>query len=339
MWAKTVFAPAKINLGLRITGRYANGYHRLESVFVPVSLYDRLTITPSARDEIFYDWGAVDAERKRQLSLGAQKNPLLWKSIAFARQLLNHAGIDLPGIRVIVQKRIPSPAGLGGASTDAAALISALLKLFNRGQEPLFDEQMLREVSSLGADIPYFLFAGLEGKPARLEGLGYELSPITLPELRGWLCVPNFGFSTNTMFAEARKMELPTFRNGEAEKTSPPDRNLSLRLIEIPYSDKLAGEVRVAQNDFGGIAASVFPSEHQALRSAMQNMAETVEQFFPGDWLVGMTGSGAGLFAITDMCIAPQVLHRRTDALRARLGENWQVFPIRNHTVETNIGP
>ena len=213
MLARTVFAPAKINLGLRITGRYANGYHRLESVFVPVSLYDRLTIGSSVRDEVFYDWGFVDTEQKRYLSIGAQGNPLLWKSIAYARMLVEQSGGEIPSIRVFVQKNIPSPSGLGGASTDAATLVFALLKIFSPVPNTELSPAILKQVSALGADIPYFLHAGLKGRPALLEGLGYELAPVDLPELCGWICVPDFGFSTKAMFAEVRKIPLPELRD------------------------------------------------------------------------------------------------------------------------------
>lgn len=336
MLASTVFAPAKINLGLRITGRYANGYHRLESVFVPVSLYDRLVITRAERDEVFYDWGKTTTEQKRHLSLGAQENPLLWKSIAFARTLVEQAGGAIPCIRVTVSKNIPSPSGLGGASTDAAALISNLLRIFSPTPEFRLDGEALRQVSTLGADIPYFLFAGLEGKAAMLNGLGYELTPADLPGLCGWLCVPYFGFSTQAMFAEARKIHFSTISDPPPQL---PNRILALRLNEIPYSDKLADGIKVVQNDFDPIAAALFPAKHQALRKAMRIIAETAKQFFPGQWLVGMTGSGAGIFAMTENRVARRALQERTGMLLTRLGRMWQVFPVRNHSAENIIGP
>ncbi len=339
MRARTVFAPAKINLGLRITGRYANGYHRLESVFVPVSLYDRLTISGAVRDEVFYDWGDVAAGQKRYLSIGAQGNPLLWKSIAYARKLVEHSGGQIPPIRVCVQKSIPSPSGLGGASTDAATLIFTLLKTFSPASNLDLKADLLRQVSGLGADIPFFLYAGLRGRPAMLEGLGYELTAVDLPQLCGWICVPDFGFSTKAMFAEVRKMAYPQIPDSAISEPQLPSRILALRLNEIPYSDKLAEGVKVVQNDFYPIAAALFPSEHQALQLAMRILAETAKQFFPGQWLVGMTGSGAGIFAVTDARLARRALRERMGTMKARLGRAWQVFPVGTHPAENIIGP
>ena len=339
MEARTVFAPAKINLGLRITGRFANGYHQLQSVFVPVSLYDRLTISGSVRDEVFYDWGNASTGQKRQLLIGAQGNPLLWKSIAFARTLVERAGGTIPCIRVTVRKNIPSPSGLGGASTDAAALISTLLQIFTPGSEFTFGPEILKQASALGADIPYFLYAGLKGKPAMLEGLGYELTPADLPELCGWICAPDFGFSTKAMFAEAAKIPFPVIPDVSVTEPQHPSRILALRLNEIPYSDKLADGVKVVQNDFDPIAAALFPAKHQALQLAMRIMGEIVKQFFPGQWLVGMTGSGAGIFAMTENRVTRRALQERTGMLLTRLGRTWQVFPVRSHSVENIIGP
>lgn len=337
MLPRTIFAPAKINLGLRITGRYANGYHRLESLFVPVSLYDRLTIREGVTDAVFYDWGR--RANRREVALGAQKNPLLWKSIAFTRSRIQAAGGDLRPVCVKLTKRIPSPSGLGGASADAAALIAFLLHNNTKTctDSPLPDD-CIASSSKLGADIPYFLRFGLSGRPAWLCGVGHELHQYALPGLTGWICVPDFGFSTSAMFAAVRERELPACEEEKTPGSQADRRNLALRLNEIPDSDELAAGVRHLTNDFESVASAVFPLQFARLRSAMATVARTIRQFMPVDWLVGMTGSGPGLYALTEGQVDEDTVRTVPGVLRARLGTGWQVYSVKSHTAE-NIGP
>lgn len=321
------FAPAKLNLGLRVTGRYTNGYHHLESLFVPVTLYDRITLRPAAHDEVRYDWQfAKQIAQLRQLARGTAKNPLLAKAIAFARERQTHEGAELIPLRVTVEKRIPSPSGLGGASADAAAVLAELIGLTGAGKAAA---QLLREASQLGADIPYFLQYGLWGEAAQLSGAGSQLKPVELPQLAGIVAVPPFGFSTAAMFAYFRARDLPTIT-----EQNPPEASQSksaLRLSEIRHSDERFPGVRVAQNDFEQAAAAVFPKEAQLLSAAQAKVAQAVRQVFPATWLAGLTGSGPALYAVTEGLVSSADLKRLSAVLRHRLGAFWQVYPIRSH--------
>ena len=340
----TVFAPAKINLGLKISGRYANGYHRLESVFVPVSLYDRVSAATAPADSVRHIWPADEPlSARRKLALGALKNPLLWKTIALVRETLREqADVDLPQVRVAVEKRIPSPSGLGGASSDAAAVIQALASLATSAQpgsagkihEALKSTPFLAKTTRLGADLPFFWAHGLDGRAARLTGIGHELAAMVrqgspeleIPSLCGWICVPPFGFSTERMFAHVRNLPLPTVTDENVESAVP---NLALRLSEIPYSDEAVFGIKVVQNDFDAVAAAVFPQESQLLKEAQTTIARTVTQFIGKGFVVGMTGSGAGLFTATETTILQKTLSAYTGVLNARLGHGWRVFPFR----------
>ncbi len=346
MWPNPVFvfAPAKLNLGLRITGRFANGYHRLESVFVPVSLYDQITVAPAPADTVRHLWPADEPPAARsKLALGALKNPLLGKSIALVRDTLRQqADIELPRVAVTVKKRIPSPSGFGGASSDAAALIEALrlvARAVNPARETQIDDALqsdlfLKETTRLGADIPYFWRYGLAGQAAMLRGIGDELTAMVRqgsPELgnhsmRGFLCVPPFGFSTDRMFAHMRSLPLPT---AEASSGASAGSKLALRLSEIPYSDEVVFGVKIVQNDFDAVAAAVFPNESRLLTRAKATIARTVNQFLCSGFAVGMSGSGAGLYAITETPVSQTTLSAYTGVLRARLGRGWRVFPFR----------
>lgn len=383
-----LFAPAKLNLGLRVTGRYANGYHHLESLFVPVALYDRLHILPAPRPLIRYRWQfATTPQARRALAKGAQQNPLLYKSLAFCAAhnkrdlewqqamdfhsssygnpqheagkkpamdfhssygnpqqfvrpppaMENHShsyGYPAP-LAITLYKRIPSPAGLGGASADAAALIAHLVGLAGPGQAPA---QLLAEATKLGADIPFFLQYGLWGQAAQLSGVGAQLRPVDLPELAGIVAVPSFGFSTAAMFGYFRAQDLPA-----VAEDNPPEvisHKSALRLNEIRYSDEPFPGVRVAQNDFGQAAAAVFPREARLLSAAQAKVAQAVRQICPGTWLAGMTGSGPALYAVTEGYVSSADLRRLSGVLVRRLGAFWQVYPIRSHRLEVRqIGP
>lgn len=366
-----LFAPAKLNLGLRVTGRYANGYHHLESLFVPVTLYDRLEIGAATGAGIRYRWHfARSIELRRSLALGTAQNPLLWKSMARlgapalsrpgspteARQGSGRPAMEIhsrgygnpqperadtpdpvmdfhsPGYGnpappdITVYKRIPSPSGLGGASSDAAALIAHLADLTGPGQAT---PALMASAAALGADIPYFLQYGLWGEAAELSGVGAQLRAVALPRLAGIIAVPPFGFSTAAMFGYFRARDLPT-----VTEDNPPEALQSksaLRLNEIRYSDERFPGVRVAQNDFEQAAAAVFPKEAQLLSAAQAKVAQAVRQIFPGTWLAGLTGSGPALYAVTEGFVASADLKRLSAVLMHRLGALWQVYPIRSH--------
>lgn len=320
-------APAKINLGLSLTGRYENGYHRLETVFVPVTLFDKLSVQRAAADSVRYFWPhEADTDTQRILALGAAKNPLLQRALAALRGYC-----EIPPVSLTVEKRIPSPGGLGGASADAAALIAGLWRHFAAGRE--MPPELIAASEKLGADIPFFLAHGLAGRAARLSGIGHELTAVEMAPLCGWLCVPAFGFPTAHMFAEVRQWDLPRAKEQGAERVGESHANLALRLNEIPYSDEPIRGVRALKNDFDRAALAVFPVESRRLTRAKLTIAQAARQFFQAEWAIGMTGSGAGLFAATEARLPMRSLTALKPLLQARLGQGWQVFPFRS------IGP
>jgi len=123
----TLFAPAKINLGLRIIGRYASGYHHLESLFVPVALYDRLELKPAAAWAIRHRWQfANDCLRIRGLARGVLANPLLWKSIAVITASYNQVGPDSYGN--------PEPTCLNSGAASSSDIGYGIPELKRRSQ-------------------------------------------------------------------------------------------------------------------------------------------------------------------------------------------------------------
>lgn len=153
-------APAKINLGLRILGVRSDGFHQIRSLFCPVSLYDRVEV------------GITEAGKGVTLELSGIPSPegkdnIVWKA---ASRFIDAVGGGI-GVKLRLHKEIPSPGGLGGGSSDAAAVLLALAELTGN-PEPLPGLAL-----ELGSDVPFFLGSG----PALVEGRGEILTPADLP--------------------------------------------------------------------------------------------------------------------------------------------------------------
>ena len=179
-------APAKVNLRLRVVGKRADGYHLLDTVMLPVSLYDEINIDKGRKI-------GKETPLKDRLTVTCDQ-PLVpqgRKNLAYkaASLLLKEKRLDAC-IRIHIHKRIPVGAGLGGGSTDAAATLVGLNRLFRLG----YTLKRLEKMSSaLGADVPFFV----KGVPARARGIGERLTALRgVPRL--WLIIlyPNFPVST-----------------------------------------------------------------------------------------------------------------------------------------------
>jgi 4-diphosphocytidyl-2-C-methyl-D-erythritol kinase len=174
-------APAKINLFLHITGRRTDGYHLLESVFVPISLADTVSLSLRTDGEI----RLIDASG----GLTAE-NDLACRA---ARALQTETGCKL-GADIRLTKRIPQGAGLGGGSSDAA---TALMGLNHMWKTVLPSERLLALGLLVGADVPFFIF----GQPAVVRGIGESLAAVTLPTQRLVLAHPGVPVATASVFA------------------------------------------------------------------------------------------------------------------------------------------
>jgi len=176
-----VEARAKINLVLNVTGRRADGYHDLELIFQPVSLTDRLTIEKKPDPGLAFSCSIKAFENPENLVCRAYK--LLWEKYPQAE-----------GLQVHLEKRIPSGAGMGGGSTDAAAFILAADQLFELGMSR--QEQIALGVR-LGADVPACMLSGA----ALGRGIGEELKEIaTSMEYSLLVIKPPMAFSTAQMY-------------------------------------------------------------------------------------------------------------------------------------------
>lgn len=184
-------APAKVNLYLRIVGRRPDGYHLLDSLMVPVSLYDELTIEVSGGQpevRVTCDDPAVPGDETN----------LVYKAAAL---LCRETGIQAK-ISIALRKFIPPGAGLGGGSSDAAAVLKGLNVLLALR---LSEDQLCSLGVRLGADVPFFIPC----HPAKVTGIGEILTAVPpLPSRWLVIVVPPFGVSTP--WAYRRFDELPS---------------------------------------------------------------------------------------------------------------------------------
>ena len=175
----TIKAPAKINLSLDITGTRPDGYHFLRTVMQSVSLFDTVTVTKNKEPGI-------------TISCDKPEVPCDESNIAYraAAAFFEQTDIELTGLHIQIKKEIPAQAGLGGGSTDGAAVIAALNELCST-QLPV---SRLQEIGLLaGADIPFCISGGT----ALAEGIGEILTPLSrCPNCWMVLCKPPIGVST-----------------------------------------------------------------------------------------------------------------------------------------------
>jgi 4-diphosphocytidyl-2-C-methyl-D-erythritol kinase len=176
--------PAKINLGLRIVGQRVDGYHLLDTIMVPVSLYDEIQITriigkgrsSSSKLTVTCDNPAVPSDEG---------------NIVFrAANLIIEENSIRERVEIHIKKRIPIGAGLGGGSSDAAATLVAMNALFGLNYSRRW---LKKRAHGIGADVPFFI----DCRPARARGIGERLTPVkSLPWNWAVIVYPGFPVAT-----------------------------------------------------------------------------------------------------------------------------------------------
>ncbi len=187
-------APAKINLSFRILRRRDDGFHEIETLMAPVSLFDLLTLERSGPA------GAVEFSCD-DVSLPAGDDNLVVRA---AHLFLRVAKID-EGVCIHLEKKIPHGAGLGGGSSDAASTLLGLNQIF---QAKLSRDALATMAAEIGSDVPFFIFESA----ANCRGRGELVSPTTLPQsIRLLLLKPAFGVPTPWAYSRWRdSRELPS---------------------------------------------------------------------------------------------------------------------------------
>jgi 4-diphosphocytidyl-2-C-methyl-D-erythritol kinase len=199
----TVHTPAKLNLFLEVLGKRTDGFHELETLMMSVRLYDTLCFTEDASGKICLDGMAADPlvgndQSFDVLSLG--KDNLI---IRAAELLRGYAGIE-SGVRVKLHKRIPISAGLAGGSSNAAATLAALNRLWGLN---LSVKELQKLASQLGSDVGFFL---KNSSTAVCRGRGEIIEPLCVPVGLHFVVVrPHTGLSTAEVFQHCQPAEEP----------------------------------------------------------------------------------------------------------------------------------
>lgn len=183
----SAFAPAKLNLFLRVVGRRTDGYHELDSIFVPITLGDRIAIEVRPSDQ-----------RRVTLHGSFGDLPMDKRNLAVRAALDFMAEFAVTGeVLIDLHKEIPAGAGLGGGSSDAATVLLMMSTLF-RIHAP---ERLARVAVKIGADVPFFLNPG----PAHVTGIGERVAPLgSMPQLALVVAVPRIEVPTAAVFRDLR---------------------------------------------------------------------------------------------------------------------------------------
>ena len=245
-------APAKLNLFLHVTGRRPDGYHLIQSVFMLIDWCDMLHFEMRGDGQISrtdIGFGNTGVLPDDDLTVRAAK-------------ALQKACGTTQGVHISLDKRIPAQAGMGGGSSDAASCLLALQQLW---RVRLPRNELLAIALSLGADVPFFLFGG----NAWVEGVGEQMTPVSLPQADFLVVKPPLGVPTPAIFAStALKRDTGT-----------------ATILGFAANNKI----------------EIFEFGHNDLQPVAQQFCPQIAQSL--DWLTSkqlkgrMTGSGSATFA------------------------------------------
>ncbi|MBK8847686.1 MAG: 4-(cytidine 5'-diphospho)-2-C-methyl-D-erythritol kinase [Bacteroidetes bacterium] len=217
------FPNCKVNLGLNITSKRSDGFHNIETIFIPVALCDALEILPSVNKEV------------HMRIEGMQEPPSFDNNLCIKAYSLLRAEYQLPPVDFFLLKKIPSGSGLGGGSADAAFTLVILNKIF----ELNISQQALKSYAAkLGSDCAFFI----DNTTAFATGRGDELSSLSTGLEGTYITLVNAGIHINTAAAYANcKPCMPTIRLNE--------------IIQLPKEEW----PHLIKNDFEDYAFNAFP--------------------------------------------------------------------------------
>ncbi len=274
-------ARAKINLFLQVLGRRDDGYHELRTLMCCIGLHDTLTLRLGVPANRIVCSNPAIPQDETNLALKA--------ALVYNRALAEQTAVIPQKVSIELVKRIPAGAGLGGGSSDAAAVLRALNRYYHN---PLSQKKLLALALSLGADVPFFI----EGRPAIATGIGEHLEPYCgLPCWGVVVVYPGFGLSTAEVFKNHN------LRLTKCEK----------QLRYFPFKYGKFDIVRHLCNDLETVAAHRFP------------VIETIKKELLNQGAMGslMTGSGSAVFGLFS---DPEAAHRAGDALADKT--DWQIY-------------
>ena len=281
MPAFTLPSFAKINWGLRVLGKREDGFHEICTVFQTVSLHDTITFADDSELTLRCDLPDVPGDESN----------LCFRAAAVLRAKF---GVTR-GAAISLEKRIPSPGGLGGGSSNAAVTLIGLLRLWQIDAPP---SDLLQIAAELGSDVPFFLTGGT----ALGTGRGETISALSAIDAASVLIVtPNIRIPTVTAFAGLRARNLTNT-----------DSNRILRVCrtEAGFLDPYRS---VLKNDFEASVFSAYP-EVKRVRDTLIDL---------GAVNAALSGSGASVFAIFDKQETRQAAQNALD-----IESSWRKFAV-----------
>ena len=289
-----ISAPAKVNLFLRVLGKRKDGYHDILTVFERITLEDRIKISKSP------------SGIKLLCSKPITKDPRDNLAYKAAQAILAHKK-SCVGVKIEISKHIPIAAGLGGGSSDAAAVLTGINKLCGM---KLSKKELMRLGARLGADVPFFIF---DAAFAAGKGIGNELS-IIRSNTRFWhlLVYPGFEVSTKEVY---RDFKRPVVRQAHHPLNHP---ELSPRGLTIE-----SGNVKIRPLGF------LFHNDLQAMvvrkRPVMGEILKRLANLSGAEAIV--SGSGPSVFCLYETRREAMSARRRLfKEVPATRRKRWQVF-------------
>jgi len=260
--ARRVRSYAKVNLGLEVLGLREDGYHELRTLFQTIDLHDDIVLRP----------------RPRAISVTC-RHPLVPKdrtnlAARAAENLRRYAGVS-GGVEIAITKRIPVGGGLGGGSSNAAAVLMGLDRMWRLGLGPVGLHPLARR---LGADVPYFLLGGTALGLAR----GDEVYPLRR-QLRAWVVLVDPGIPVST---------AGVFSRVDTQLT--PRENSTSIFHFVSRELEGVGRYRLLVNDLEEAALEEAP----ALREQVQRVRDVLRA--EGAQLTALSGSGSSFFGLFD---------------------------------------
>jgi 4-diphosphocytidyl-2-C-methyl-D-erythritol kinase len=280
----TIPAFAKINWNLRVLGKRADGYHQIDTFLQTTSLHDTLTLSATDDNEI----RLICDDR----SIPSDETNLVWRAAAALRERysINH------GVKIRLEKRIPSEAGLGGGSSDAAATLIALAQLW--GIETSASD-LVGIAEDLGSDVPFFLHGGT----ARARGRGELIEPLSnVPEEQLVVIKPNASVSTAKAYNSLNSAAL----------TSSDAKPILFR--SQASDDSASFDQNALHNDFETTVFQFEPEIERAKNALLKS----------GACAAKLSGSGSAVFGIFENQDAQE---RAIQAIELETG--WRAFPCK----------
>ncbi len=303
-----VLAPAKINLFLEVSGLRPDRYHEIETIFQTVSLYDLLEIKKNSKNSSRIKLTVLGDGGSLALCPPDSSN-IVWKA---ADLFLKEFKVKAP-VQITLEKNIPIQAGLGGGSSDAAAALNGLSKLFIGKKPSGFDRRLNKIAKACGADVPFLL----QGGCALAEGIGEKIQRIPrTPQFWAVVVKPPVGCSTKDVYGwldESRGWGKLAGLSVDDGLTNRPKIHKMSRLVR---QGKSAGEW--GKHLYNAFESVVFQKHPQLAKIKQFLLSE-------GAHAAGLSGSGSALFGLVS---SKKAGGKIVSALDPSLGKAWVVRSV-----------